>query len=720
VNISSAANIGSSAFENTGTNELAITLGNTAPELGATIFSNVARTVRVLTPRGAEGYVENWVAGLRGRGYVSGNFTDTTVRNNITVVLPRVTLIYAPDVPVLRLGSAVSLAAPRVVLAEDVSISGQGWEEKNNGTWENFIPPQRAFMDLNEKNVRYYVATDDGIMSYSNEVSVSVLSEYYREVTVRMWQSNDKYGWPNSAALRIEVNGITLKNVQLLFGESGSDTFMVRIGDTVNCYWVGGNSLDRECAFVVYYSDSPPSPAFNPSNGTTDTSNVLLFKRYAVPYPQAVGNGTWMGSFNVGILGGGVYINTPFLHEGTPFSLAAPVITGNSISITGQGWQISDNGSNGWTSFTPPATVSMDLNNKYLRYYESSEIDSNVVKISIIPVNPEITILMWDSAGNGWSYSSALNVTVNGANRSNIRLANGSSNSRTLNVNTGDAVGFYWQGSTDRESAFVVYYTAAPPFPEFDPSTGTTDNARVLLSKQYNSGTGGDGALMGWFTVGHGVFINTIYAPPSVLAGSAFPLPAVPGVTANGVTISARGWQIGNDNGWSNTIPSTAAREQNSRKLRYYVTTDKGTTYSNEVGIFVRTTRQITVAMYSKHPLGGWRVLLESAALRITINGTTHATVNPAVGEKTKLYRFSVESGDLVRFYWVGGNTVIDYNCAFIVYYTDVDPDPAYNSESGVFNYLYNAAYYHTFGTIGFAIGSGRLLGEVRAPYWPY
>jgi len=705
VNIPSVMNIADNAFNNTGTNELTITLGDTAPELGATIFSNVPRTVRVQTPRNAEGYVENWVNNL------------CTGTSDVNVVLPWVTLIYTPDLPVLRLGGAVSLAAPKVALAEDISISGQGWQICDNGTWGNFIPPQRAVMDLNEKDVRYYIATDDGIMSYSNTTAISVLSEYSRDVTVHMWDSYGD-GWNSNAALRIEVNGTFLKNVQLHSGRQGYNTFAVNTGDVVKFYWVQSSNLDRECAFVVYYSDEPPSPAFDPSYGTTDTSRVLLYKCYTNPYLSFVDNGTLMGSFGVSLLSG-IIIKGPLAHENRALSLASP-IAANGTSLTGPGWQISDNGSSGWQNFTPPSTASLSLNGKYLRYSTNTE-SSNIVKIAVIPVNPEITVQMWDSADNGWS--SALRVTVNGNDRLNIKLNSGGSGSQTFSVNTGDTVGFYWSGSSasDSECAFVAYYSAAPPSPVFDPLNGTTDEAKVLVSKRYNnpSGSVGSGTLFGWFPVGYGVFVNTLYEPSRPVENAAFSYPATPGVIYEGVTITSQGWEISSDSSgssWSRTIPSTATRSLNYRKLRYYFETNEGTThYSNTVTILVRTSRKVTVKMYSKKLLGGWDVL-SNGYMYITVNGNNRTTLRLGALKHQDDHEFYVLSGDSMSIGWSCGieNGFFDYDCAFVVYYSD--KDVSFNPEisttpSNTLTYM----KYQTFGT-----RNSSFSRYFTAPYYPY
>ena len=118
-----------------------------------------------------------------------------------------------------------------------------------------------------------------------------------RQITIAMWDSAGD-GWDGSAALRVNVNGTNrASNVRLSSGSSGTYSFGANPGDYVTLYWVNGGQYDRECAFAVYYTNSPPSPMFNPSSGTT-SGNVLLSKRYNNP-SGSVGSGTSMGSFTV-------------------------------------------------------------------------------------------------------------------------------------------------------------------------------------------------------------------------------------------------------------------------------------------------------------------------------------------------------------------------------------------------------------------------------------
>jgi len=194
-----------------------------------------------------------------------------------------------------REGSAVTLTAPQVNFP---GTTEQGWQISDNGSggWSNFTLPATANLSDNGKYLRYY-ATNGSETYYSNTVTIRILSPTEQEITIAMWDGFH-YSWNGNAALRISVNGTDLTtNARLKYGESHYYTFPVDTGDVVRIYWVNGNQFDKAIAFAVYYSDVPPSPAFNPAKGITG-GNVLVSKRYNNP-AEAVGDGTLMGEFTV-------------------------------------------------------------------------------------------------------------------------------------------------------------------------------------------------------------------------------------------------------------------------------------------------------------------------------------------------------------------------------------------------------------------------------------
>ncbi|MCL2067053.1 MAG: hypothetical protein FWG99_06275 [Treponema sp.] len=96
------------------------------------------------------------------------------------------------------------------------------------------------------------------------------------QVTIDMYDS-DGNGWDHNGALRINVNGTDIPDARLNGGSFGTYSFPVASGDVLNIYWTGNaGDYHNENAFIVYYTDMPPSPSFTPSgwNG----SNALLYR----------------------------------------------------------------------------------------------------------------------------------------------------------------------------------------------------------------------------------------------------------------------------------------------------------------------------------------------------------------------------------------------------------------------------------------------------------
>jgi len=101
-----------------------------------------------------------------------------------------------------------------------------------------------------------------------------------------------------------------------------------------------------------------------------------------------------------------------------------------------------------------------------------------------------ITVAMTDSYGDGWN-NAALRISVNGTNLSTTStIPLGSGNGfYSFNVNSGDAVEFYWiKGGYDEECAFSVYYS--------------DKSSQILLSKQDDDlSSVSNGVSLGSFTV---------------------------------------------------------------------------------------------------------------------------------------------------------------------------------------------------------------------------
>jgi hypothetical protein len=166
---------------------------------------------------------------------------------------------------------------------------------------------------LGKHTVGLFVEKDDRL--YNTNISIMVTAEaVMRSITIDMY---DGYGdgWNANGALRIVVNGTEFANPRVS-GFTNTYTFSVLTGDVVDVYWtVGtGNNWQEENSFVMYYTDTPPTPPFY--TGTLNTqgivgptswsgTNALLFKLRTTSgttgsnFLTNVANGTLLGSFTV-------------------------------------------------------------------------------------------------------------------------------------------------------------------------------------------------------------------------------------------------------------------------------------------------------------------------------------------------------------------------------------------------------------------------------------
>jgi hypothetical protein len=228
-----------------------------------------------------------------------GTYTTTSPGSN--AVWTKLIGVVSITAPIWRDGNPISLAAPPVSLPAGNTVTAQGWQISDDGSsgWVNFTSTT-ADMSYNGKYLRYYATSSGGQTYNSNTVQITVFT---REVTIAMWDSYGD-GWNNSAALRININGTDRPNYASISttpsGQRSTYTFVVNSGDVVQIYWVSGGQYDMECAFAVYYSDDPPSPAFSPAtDAAVDSGRLLVYRQYRPSGSAAFGNGTLMGSFTV-------------------------------------------------------------------------------------------------------------------------------------------------------------------------------------------------------------------------------------------------------------------------------------------------------------------------------------------------------------------------------------------------------------------------------------
>jgi hypothetical protein len=117
-----------------------------------------------------------------------------------------------------------------------------------------------------------------------------------RNITVELRDSWGD-GW-NGASILIRVNGVNFSpNATFTAGSSAIRTFNANVGDSVQVIWNKG-SYDSECAFAIYYTNNPPSPAFNPNSGTSNnTARIIHLRQYGSL--TGISTGTILHTFTV-------------------------------------------------------------------------------------------------------------------------------------------------------------------------------------------------------------------------------------------------------------------------------------------------------------------------------------------------------------------------------------------------------------------------------------
>ncbi|WP_461255316.1 beta strand repeat-containing protein [Treponema sp. R80B11-R83G3] len=377
-------------------------------------------------------------------------------------------------------------------------------------------------------------SANSGVITVVFPATVSTDGSFTHQVTIDMYDSYGD-GW-NGCALRININGINLSsNATISSGSSGSYTFNVVSGDSVSIYWVSGDYQD-ECSFIVYYTDTPPSPAFTTSNNDYwNGANALVYELQGTM--NGISGGTLLGSFTV--QNGNIDVDTII-------DIAA--IQGVTVPVTGEipVTSITENeqysGTVTWsgnpsvfaaeTQYT--ATITLTAKEGYTlqgvtaNFFTvagamsvSNSANSGVITV-VFPATVstdgsfthQVTIDMYDSYGDGWN-GCALRININGINlSSNATISSGSSGSYTFNVVSGDSVSIYWvSGDYQDECSFIVYYTDTPPSPAFTTSNNDYWNGANALVYELQGTMNGisGGTLLGSFTVQNGnIDVDTI------------------------------------------------------------------------------------------------------------------------------------------------------------------------------------------------------------------
>jgi len=263
-----------------------------------------------------------------GRVYVYSLGSDRTVTFNseVKITLGNITVgSVTPKAPSNVSASATSSSSIRVSWSSVYSASGYYHvcrvfrSTSPSGTYSYMGSSSSSSYEdtgLSASTTYFYkvsASSANDESELSSYASATTLSPFFREFTLKMWDSvGDGWGYRSDSgrvyfySLKIIVNG-TERMLDVMGSNSGVSysrerNFPVDKGDVVQIYWVnpvGGdnNNSAAVCAFAVYYRDAQPSPAFNPSSGTTDSSKVLVSRQYT----SLVGvmDNTLLGSFTV-------------------------------------------------------------------------------------------------------------------------------------------------------------------------------------------------------------------------------------------------------------------------------------------------------------------------------------------------------------------------------------------------------------------------------------
>ena len=234
--------------------------------------------------------------------------------------------------------------------------------------------------------------------------------------------------------------------------------------------------------FVNWYSDSELTIMYNFSDPVTN--NITLYAKWHELEPYTVTIGFLLDAAPV-ITGPTIYHTSyvPIGDEETPSSatitLENPALY-DSINWSIPGTGISESGDSitldvGITAYNAPGEHALTLE-VIIKGVPYSRTINFTVKGTPPSTTSTITIQMYDAYGDGWN-SAALRINVNGTNLSNATVS-GFYNTYNFTVTTGDVVSIYWvSGNYNNECSFIVYYTDAPPNPDFYTGPLNTQNS---------------------------------------------------------------------------------------------------------------------------------------------------------------------------------------------------------------------------------------------------
>ena len=214
--------------------------------------------------------------------------------------------------------TAVISGATLTITAQSAGYVVKQWHLNGVNTGQSGITYNFSSTVLGKHTVGLFVEKDGKL--YNTNITIMVRSTT-RTVTIDMRSSDN--GWAGGGTLRVVRNGVQTNSSLRVYSDSlmrlnnppdqtsiNKVNINIAIGDVVELYWVAGqvSTYQREFSFIVYYADTPPSPAFDYTNNFEwNGSNALLYRlrdRYnngGSAYFTNVADGESLGSFTVTI-----------------------------------------------------------------------------------------------------------------------------------------------------------------------------------------------------------------------------------------------------------------------------------------------------------------------------------------------------------------------------------------------------------------------------------
>jgi len=209
----------------------------------------------------------------------------------------------------LTTNSTTTIAAGEtlVITAQSEGYTSQQWYLNGISSEQNGDTFSFTSTTAGNHTVGLFVEKDGKL--YNTNILITVkttTATTTRTIKIDMFDSGNN-GWGGNSAIRINVNGNDIATVKVFAdntdnipnNQKNNNTynFPVQTGDIVKLFWIIG-ALQNENSFIVYYTDTPPIPAFNAGSNTIwNGVNALVYKLRGSM--NTTKGGSLLGSFTV-------------------------------------------------------------------------------------------------------------------------------------------------------------------------------------------------------------------------------------------------------------------------------------------------------------------------------------------------------------------------------------------------------------------------------------